>query len=63
MNNLKKGSIVKSPIWPEPVEIKYYYGETDDYINILGETTISHEPIDQLILKKNLKILKKLNQT
>ena len=59
MNNLKKGSIVKSPIWPEPVEIKYYE-ETVDYINILGETTISHEPIDQLITKEefeNFKII------
>ena len=48
MVNIKPGSIIKGPNWPEPVEIKFVE-ETGEYIHIVGATTISGNHIDQLI--------------
>ena len=48
MANIKPGSIIKGPNWPEPVEIKLIE-DTGEYIHIVGATTISGKHIDQLI--------------
>jgi hypothetical protein len=45
---LKAGSIVKSHLWPEPVEIKLLE-EAGEYIHIVGATTISGKHVDQII--------------
>ena len=48
MNNIKKGSIIKGPNWPEPVEIKLIE-ESGDYFHIVGVTKNSRQHIDDLI--------------
>ena len=48
VEELKAGSIVRGPFWPEPVEIKLLE-EAGDYIHIVGATTISGRHVDQLI--------------
>ncbi|MFQ6062554.1 MAG: hypothetical protein ACE5J9_05195, partial [Methanosarcinales archaeon] len=48
MKNIRRGSIIKSFNWSEPVEIKFIE-ETDEYVHIVGATTISRDHIDQII--------------
>lgn len=48
INNIKQGTIIKAPNWPEPVEIKFIE-EVGEYIHIIGATKNSREHIDQLI--------------
>jgi len=50
MDNIQKGTIIKAPNWPEPVEIKFIE-EAGDYIHIVGSTKDSRQHIDQLISK------------
>ena len=49
-NNIKQGTIIKAPNWPEPVDIKLIE-EVGDYIHIVGATKNSRAHIDQLISK------------
>ncbi len=51
--NLKSGTVVVSPFWPEPVEIKLIE-ESGDYVHIVGVTTKSNQHVDQIISKKEL---------
>lgn len=48
MEEIKPGTILKGPNWPEPVEIKLFedFGE---YVHIVGATTLSSTYIDQII--------------
>lgn len=48
MNNIKQGSIIKGPNWPEPVEIKLIE-DVGDYIHIVGATKNSRQHVDDLI--------------
>jgi len=50
-NNIKQGTIIKGPNWPEPVEIKLIE-EAGDYVHIVGATKNSRQHIDQLISKE-----------
>lgn len=51
MDNIRKGTIIKGPNWPEPVEIKLIE-EAGDYVHIVGATKSTHQHIDQLISKE-----------
>ncbi len=48
MNNIKQGSIIKGPNWPEPVEIKLIE-RAGDYIHIVGATKNTRQHVDDLI--------------
>lgn len=48
MTNIKPGTIIKGSAWPEPIEIKLIE-EMEDYIHIVGATTLSRDHIDQII--------------
>jgi SNF2 family DNA or RNA helicase len=48
LNNLKKGSIIRGPNWPEPVEIKLIE-KLSGYVRIVGSTLNSRIHIDQVI--------------
>lgn len=51
-NNIKQGTIIKGPNWPEPVEIKLIE-EAGNYIHLVGATTNTRQHIDQLISKED----------
>jgi SNF2 family DNA or RNA helicase len=51
---IQKGDIVKSSLWPEPVEVKIF-DKTGNYIQLIGITTGSHQTIDQLISEDDAK--------
>ena len=51
MDNFQKGTIIKGPNWPEPVEIKLIE-DAGDYVHIVGATKNSRQHIDQLISKE-----------
>ncbi len=51
MNNIKQGTVITGPNWPEPVEIKLIE-EAGEYVHIVGATKNSRQHIDQLIAKK-----------
>ena len=57
MNNIKQGSIIKGPNWPEPVEIKLIE-EAGDYIHIVGATKNSRQHVDDLIPRAEFSQLK-----
>lgn len=61
MNNIKPGSIINGPYWPESVEIKLVE-EASDYIHIVGVTSISQSPVDQLIPKEELRSFSLISQ-
>jgi superfamily II DNA or RNA helicase len=48
MENIRPGSIVKGPNWPEPVEMKLIE-EVGKYVHVVGATTLSRQHIDQMI--------------
>ena len=48
MTTIKPGAIIKGTLWPEPIEVKLIE-EMDDYIHIVGATTLSRDYIDQII--------------
>lgn len=48
MEEIKSGTIVKGPQWPEPVEIKLIE-QLDSDVHIVGATTVSKGHIDQVI--------------
>jgi len=48
MEQIKPGTIIKGPQWPEPVEIKLIE-HLDGDVHIVGATTISKNHIDQII--------------
>ena len=48
IQDIKAVTIITGPKWPEPVEIKRV-DYSEDYIHIVGATTISTHHIDQLI--------------
>ncbi|MCZ7603142.1 MAG: helicase-related protein [Melioribacteraceae bacterium] len=58
---MKKGTIVTSPHWPEPVEIKFIE-ESGDYYHIIGATTKSSKHIDDLIPKSDIENYKILEE-
>jgi len=51
MINIKQGTVITGPNWPEPVEIKLIE-EAGDYVHIVGATKNSRQHIDQLISKE-----------
>ncbi|RKY28141.1 MAG: helicase [Candidatus Omnitrophota bacterium] len=51
VKNIKKGDIIKGSYWPEPLEVKFIE-EAGNYIHIVGVTSISQSPVDQLIPKE-----------
>ena len=48
MENIKRGSIIEGPNWPEPVEINLIE-KMGDYVRLVGATTIFKQHIDQII--------------
>ncbi|MCX5850421.1 MAG: SNF2-related protein [Deltaproteobacteria bacterium] len=48
MENIKTGTIIRGPQWPEPVEIKFIE-HLDGDVHIVGATIISKIHIDQII--------------
>ena len=48
MEEIKSGTIVKGPQWPEPVEIKLIE-QMDSDVHIVGATTLTKIHIDQVI--------------
>jgi hypothetical protein len=54
MRNIKQGSIIKGPNWPEPVVVNLIE-EIGDFIHIIGATKSSSEHIDQLIPKEEFR--------
>ncbi|MEM2302021.1 MAG: helicase-related protein [Sulfolobales archaeon] len=49
---IKEGSIVKGPLWPEPIEVKKIE-EIDEYVRVIGVTLHSRRFVDQLISKSD----------
>lgn len=47
MNNIERGSTIKGPHWPEPVEVKLIE-EAGDYVHIVGATKNSRQHVDDL---------------
>lgn len=57
MENIKQGSIISGPNWPEPIEVKLIE-EIGDFVHIVGATKQAGEHIDQLIPRNEfLKII------
>ncbi|MBC8420109.1 MAG: DUF3883 domain-containing protein [Desulfobacterales bacterium] len=56
MVNIKPGSVVKGPLWPEPVEVKFVE-EMGGYLHIVGATSVSRDHIDQIISREELERL------
>jgi SNF2 family DNA or RNA helicase len=52
--NIKIGDIIKSPLWPEPIEVKLFK-KTDRYFHLIGSMTDSHELIERLITEEESK--------
>ncbi|MDI6791681.1 MAG: helicase-related protein [bacterium] len=48
MKNIKQGSIIRGPNWPEPIEIKLIE-EAGEYVHIVGATTPSREELEKEI--------------
>ncbi len=48
MLDIRKGSVIKGDLWPEPVEVKFTE-EVNGYIRVVGETRFSRDPIDHLL--------------
>ncbi len=46
--SINKGDIIKSPLWPETVEVKLVE-QTGNYIHLIGITTNTYSTVDQLI--------------
>jgi len=57
MDNFSKGTIIKAPNWPEPVEINLIE-DAGDYVHIVGSTKNSRIYIDQLISKEEFEQFK-----
>jgi len=53
MADIKPGSLIKGPLWPEPVEIKFVE-EMGGYLHIVGATSVSGNHIDQIISLEEL---------
>jgi superfamily II DNA or RNA helicase len=51
--DIKAGSILKGPQWPEPVEVNYSE-DLGDYLRVVGVTIHARGHIDQLIKKSDL---------
>lgn len=54
IKDIRKGSIIHGPKWPEPVEIDLIE-EMGEYVQILGVTINSREHVNQLISKEDFK--------
>ena len=50
---IKPGTAIKGPKWPEPVEVKVFE-ELGDYVRVVGSTIHSRQHVDQLIGKDEL---------
>ena len=61
VKSIKKGDIIKGFYWPEPLEVKLIE-EAGNYIHIVGVTSISQFPIDQLIPKEELTRISHITQ-
>lgn len=61
VKNIKKGDIITGSYWPEPVEIKLIE-QTGSYIHIVGVTSVSQSPIDQLIPAEEFKSFSLVSQ-
>lgn len=53
MKEIKQGSIIKGPKWPEPVEVKLVE-DLGQHIHIVGSTITSRNHIDQLLRRDEL---------
>lgn len=53
MKEIKQGSIIKGPKWPEPVEVKLVE-DLGQHIHIVGSTISSRSHIDQLLRREEL---------
>ena len=58
--DIKQGTVIEGPNWPEPVEIKLIE-ESGDYVRIVGATKNSRQYVEQIISKEELAQLK-INQ-
>ena len=56
MPTIRPGSIIKGPLWPEPVDIKLVE-DMGDYVHIVGATSVSRDHIDQIISREELERL------
>ncbi len=45
---IKPGTVLKGPLWPEPVEIKFVE-DIGEYVRIVGVTAVSLTHVDQII--------------
>ena len=54
VDEIKKGSVIKGPNWPEPVEIKVIEIESG-CVHIIGETKYSGRSVDQFFLEDEFK--------
>src|SRR6266571_9520784 len=50
---IKPGTAIRGPKWPEPVEVKVFE-ELGDYVRVVGSTIHSRQHVDQLIGKDEL---------
>lgn len=57
MNNIKQGTIVQGHNWPEPVEIQFIE-QTGDYVHVVGFTTPSNQPVNDIIPIEEFRKLK-----
>ena len=48
VGEIKSGTIIIGPKWPEPVEVKKIEHD-GDYVHIVGATTVSGQHVDQII--------------
>ena len=48
MQNIKQGSIIRGPNWPEPVEVKLIE-DMGEYVHLVGVTAHSRDPVDDVI--------------
>jgi len=48
LEEIKPGTVVSGPKWPEPVEVKKIDND-GTYVHIVGATTVTGQHIDQLI--------------
>lgn len=53
IDELKHGVVVAGPKWPEPIHVKKV-DVHGDYVQLVATTTISNEPVDQMIRKSDL---------
>jgi SNF2 family DNA or RNA helicase len=53
VHNIKQGSTIRGSNWPEPVEVKLIEEIGEEYIQIVGFTTRSRAPVDDVISRED----------